>query len=200
LFYTEGVTTRTPSKHIRRGVLDAAVALLEATGPDGLTVRALAAGAGVAPMAIYNHFEGLNGVIDALWCEGFRGLYAAIAQHTDDADGDLVRAGEAYRRYALEHRGLYLVMFLHRFKNFVPSDEGVTAATEAFGALETLVRRAQAAGTVHAGDPDEVARLIWSAVHGFVAIELMGEPEAADLNRSYAAHLAMIRRGLTPSG
>jgi len=151
-------------------------------------------------MAIYNHFDGLNGVIDALWCEGFRGLHVAINQHTDDADADLLRAGEAYRRYALEHRGLYLVMFLHRFKHFVPSDDGVLAATEAFGALETLVRRAQATGTVRSGDPDEVARLIWSAVHGFVAIELMDEPTVTDLNRSYAAHLAMIRRGLTPEG
>jgi AcrR family transcriptional regulator len=192
------MVTRTPSKHVRSEVMRAAVALLASSGPDGLTVRALASAAGVAPMAIYNHFDGLNGVIDALWCDGFRGLHDAIAQPSHDADDDLRRAGEAYRRYALEHRGLYLVMFLHRFKHFVPSEAGLVAATEAFGALETLVRRAQRTGTIREGDPDELARLIWSAVHGFVAIELMGEPTPADLNRSYEAYLTMIRQGLSP--
>ncbi len=191
------VAQRTPSKHVRREVLDAAEALLAASGPDGLTVRALASAAGVAPMAVYNHFEGLNGVIDALWCTGFRGLHDAIAPDGDDADVDLRRAGEAYRHFALAHRGLYLVMFLHRFKHFVPSEAGLSAAAEAFGALETLVRRAQAAGTVRSGDPDEIARLIWSAAHGFVAIELMGEP-GADLHHSYDAHLTMIQQGLSP--
>jgi AcrR family transcriptional regulator len=50
--------TRTPSLQIGPVVLRAALAILDEDGPDGFTVRAIAERAGVAPMAIYNHFEG----------------------------------------------------------------------------------------------------------------------------------------------
>ena len=40
----------------------AALALLSESGPEGFTVRAIARRANVAPMAIYNHFEGKDGL------------------------------------------------------------------------------------------------------------------------------------------
>src|SRR5690242_13373715 len=40
----------------REHVLSAAVALLDREGPDALTMRRLAAGLQVSPMALYNHF------------------------------------------------------------------------------------------------------------------------------------------------
>ena len=37
-------------------LLASAAELLEQEGPDGLSVRRIAAAAGVAPMGVYNHF------------------------------------------------------------------------------------------------------------------------------------------------
>ena len=59
--------TRTPSLLIAPEVLSAAVSILDDEGLDGFTVRAIAKRANVAPMAIYNHFGGVNGVIEELW-------------------------------------------------------------------------------------------------------------------------------------
>ena len=77
-------STRTPSTRIGPGVLRAAVDILDAEGPDGFTVRAIAERAGVAPMAIYNHFEGLNGVLEVLYTQGFETLHEAIAVRSGD--------------------------------------------------------------------------------------------------------------------
>src|SRR5580692_8529132 len=110
--------TRTPSLQIGPEVLRSALAILDDEGPDGFTVRAIAEQAGVAPMAIYNHFDGVNGVIDALWTRGFELLGQAVTYRTDNVEDDFISAGLGYRRFALENRGLYTVMFLHQFRNY----------------------------------------------------------------------------------
>ena len=59
---------RTPSTKIEDRLVAAAFHLLEAEGPEALSVRRVAAEAGVAPMGVYNHFEGgKNGVVDAIF-------------------------------------------------------------------------------------------------------------------------------------
>jgi AcrR family transcriptional regulator len=59
------------SKTIRKGltpakVLDEAFKIVDAEGADALTMRALAKRLGVAPMAIYNHYQDRDAIIDAL--------------------------------------------------------------------------------------------------------------------------------------
>ena len=51
----------TPAK-----VLDEAFKIVDAEGADALTMRALAKRLGVAPMAIYNHYQDRDAIIDAL--------------------------------------------------------------------------------------------------------------------------------------
>ena len=47
-------------------MLEEAFELVDAEGIDALTMRALGARLGVAPMAIYNHFQDRDAIIDAL--------------------------------------------------------------------------------------------------------------------------------------
>jgi len=66
---------------VRRGltpalVLDEAFAIIDAGGPAALTMRALAAKLGVAPMAVYNHFRDREAILDALAAQVFAGLSA----------------------------------------------------------------------------------------------------------------------------
>jgi AcrR family transcriptional regulator len=58
-------------KTIRKGltpakVLDEAFKIVDARGVEALTMRALATRLGVAPMAIYNHYQDRDAIIDAL--------------------------------------------------------------------------------------------------------------------------------------
>jgi AcrR family transcriptional regulator len=188
-------TTRTPSTQIGPGVLRAAVDILDAEGPDGFMVRALAERAGVAPMAIYNHFGGINGVIEALWIQGFETLHDALRINTDDPVADLMSAGLGYRTFALANPGLYTIMFMHRFPNFEPSVEMVHVAARTYQELVAHVERCQEIGLYPRASAGDVAQVIWSACHGFVALELLGINFAAERNEAYGILLETLRDG-----
>src|ERR1700761_3846826 len=84
---------RTPSADIERELLTAAEAVLVREGPGGLTVRAVAAEAGIAPMGVYNRLGGKEGLVDALLIRGFDRLRAAVdATGGDPAPGADLRA------------------------------------------------------------------------------------------------------------
>src|SRR5580658_6277612 len=84
---------RTPSADIERELLAAAEAVLVREGPGGLTVRAVAAEAGIAPMGVYNRLGGKEGLVDALLIKGFDRLRAAVdAAGVDPAPGADLRA------------------------------------------------------------------------------------------------------------
>lgn len=188
-------TTRTPSTQIGPGVLRAAVEILDTEGPDGFTVRALAERAGVAPMAIYNHFDGINGVIEALWIQGFETLHDALRVDTNDPAADLMSAGLGYRTFALDNPGLYTIMFMHRFSNFKPSVEMVQVAARAYQELVLHVERGREIGLFPRASAGDVAQVIWSACHGFVSLELLGINFAAQRDEAYGILLETLRDG-----
>jgi AcrR family transcriptional regulator len=187
--------TRTPSSQIGPDVLRAALAILDGEGPDGFTVRAIAQRAGVAPMAIYNHFDGVNGVLEALWIEGFDTLREAITFESASAQDDLIKAGRGYRRFALENQGLYIVMFMHRFRNFEPSLEASQVAAQTYETLVVNVERCQALGLFERSEARDAAQVIWSACHGYVSLELLGINFAADRDATFELLLATLQNG-----
>ena len=81
---TKKPRTRTPSAGMEAALLEAAADILETEGPDALSVRRIAAAAGVAPMGVYNHFESKSGIIEALFIQGFERLAAALHAVADD--------------------------------------------------------------------------------------------------------------------
>ena len=125
--------TRTPSAGMEGALLSSAADILESEGPDGLSVRRIAAAAGVAPMGVYNHFESKFGIVEALYIQGFGRLadaMAAMAQIDDPAEA-LLEGARAYRALALAHPMAYQVMFLRAVPGFEPSDPALTSCTAA---------------------------------------------------------------------
>jgi AcrR family transcriptional regulator len=174
---------RTRSVAVRGALVDAAVRVLERDGLVGLTVRAVAAEAGVAPMGVYNHFEGKDGLILAVLERGFDGLREAITIRPGPPALDRIRAsGIGYRTFALANPITYELMF---GRSVAPEiHERLTPhSTPALAALVDLVAQAQREGAIREGDPMSLAIQIWSAVHGAVSLELSGsipEPEQAE--------------------
>jgi AcrR family transcriptional regulator len=176
-------------------VLRAAQMILDAEGPDGFTVRAIALRANVAPMAIYNHFDGINGVLEALWIEGFQKLRSSISFRSEQAGADLFHAGHAYRTFALENRGLHTVMFMHRFRNFQPSIAAAQVAALAYLVLVDNVERCQESGFIKNARASDAAQVIWSACHGFVALELLGINFATNRDETFRLLMATLGEG-----
>jgi AcrR family transcriptional regulator len=173
------------------------LAILDEEGPDGFTVRAIAQRARVAPMAIYNHFDGVNGVLEALWTEGFATLRDVLSAYDHAPEADLFNAGLAYRAFALENHGLYTVMFMHRFRNFEPSIEAAHLATQAYQSLVTHVERCQDVGRFKEVLASDAAQILWSACHGYVALELLDINMAADRDQTFRRLLTTLQNGFS---
>lgn len=165
---------------------------------DGLTIRAVAAKAGVAPMGVYSRFTNKEGLFDALFARGFQQLLEAM--QTVRATGSVPRllaAGDAYREFALAHPHVYRLMF-SGFPGDGPSAESEAIAAATFERLVQHVSECIATQDIADGDPVMMAQEIWNGVHGAVSLELAGigftdDPEAA----FKAMNIAMVR-GLAP--
>lgn len=177
----------------RRRLLDAAIELLAGDGPDALQARKVTAAAGTSTMGVYTHFGGMRELVLAMAGEGFRLLDAELAgvAHTDDAVLDLAELALAYRSRALQNPQLYRVMFGltapggHRLSGTDLTTEGtptdLPTGRSAFAHLVEGTRRAMEAGRLRADEPVPVAGQLWSALHGYVTLELsgyFGEPDS----------------------
>ncbi len=177
---------RTPSEAVVTEVLAAASRLLEHGGPEALTIRGIARDAGVAPMSVYNHFDGKDGVIDSLITEGFHRLRDELeaAGREPDPEAALREAGLLYRRLALDAPAIYRLMYQRPLEELASRSGVADAGAEAFAALVLLVHRVQFAHGI-SEDPTTAAQAIWSMVHGWVALELAGKVFAEDPERSF---------------
>jgi AcrR family transcriptional regulator len=188
---------RTPSANVQRELVSAAEAVLVRDGPGGLTVRAVAAQAGIAPMSVYNRLGGKEGLVDALLIMGFDRLRASVEAGNEPDMLERLRAcGLRYREFALANRHFYAIMFEDAIPHEHSSDEVAEHAAAAFGALVRNVESAATAGQIQAANPDEVAQQVWSAVHGAVALELKGLVQTPDPEATYRAALDTMLRGL----
>jgi AcrR family transcriptional regulator len=158
----------------RQKLLAAAHDLLATEGPAALTVRRIAAAAGMSTMNVYSRFGGKDGVLDELFIDGFRrmGEEMADAPTSDDPVADLLDCGRAYRQFARRNPTYYSLMFDRVVPDFEPSERAVQAALDGLGRVVARVERAMAAGKVRKGDPFEIAAALWACDHGLASLEV----------------------------
>jgi AcrR family transcriptional regulator len=175
----------------------AAEAVLVRHGPGGLTVRAVAEEARIAPMSVYNRLDGKIGLVNVLLIRGFDRLSAALdAAREQDPMERLLGCAIRYRLFALENRNLYALMF----ENIIPREKDPVVSDHAAGAFGVLLRAvelAAAAGRIEATDTREAAQELWSAVHGAVELELKGLVQTPDPEATYRKMTDRMLRGLS---
>ncbi|WP_066906964.1 TetR/AcrR family transcriptional regulator [Millisia brevis] len=184
---------RTPAAEVRSLLTAAAHRVLARDGERGLTVRAVAAEAGVAPMGVYNHFDGKDGLLVEVIDDGFRRLGDQFRGREVDAMARFRQSGYRYRQFAIENPTIYRMMF-----------SGKTRATTevalgTFMAMVDVITYGQAAGVIRADDPVALTLYIWSTVHGAVSLELeQAAPPFMDPADSYEGLLDFIARATAP--
>jgi AcrR family transcriptional regulator len=187
----------------RRRVLEVAARLLADEGPQGLSLRRIAAESGGSTQIVYTLFGGKPGLADALYAEGFRRLGESMGAALDAAPppGDperLLALGRGYRAFALAEPAFFSVMFGRAIAGFTPA-----RATRVTGRSRTLGRVVQAAqecldaGTLVGADAEVLARTCWVTTHGISSLEVNGMLATPDadafaevvLRAPLAAHL-----------
>ncbi len=99
---------------LSRALVQAGRRVLEAEGPAGLSLRAVAREAGVSPAAPYHHFKDKGELLDAVAQEGWMELGSAVAKARlacPDAGEAMTNIGVAYVCFARENPALYRVMY-----------------------------------------------------------------------------------------
>ena len=177
-------------RNVRAELLHAAVAILDEDGPDALQTRKIASAAGTSTMAVYTHFGGMPALIAAVAEEGIRQFDVAMTMApTADPVADLIAAGNAYRRYAIERPHMYRLMFGSTSAQGInaPSLDLLTLSVAeitdhypSFAHVVHGVHRCMLAGRITAGSASDDANVVataaqfWASVHGFVMLELAG--------------------------
>ena len=169
----------------REALITAGMRLLERDGLDALRARRVAAEVGTSTMAVYTHFGGMTGLLDAIAAEAFARFAQALtaAPQTDDPVADFFTGGIAYRRFALENPQRYQLIFGISSPEAITrtrADLTVTGSARraersvSFEALLNSVRRMIKAGRIRDDGEAVMAGRLWSLVHGAVMLEMAG--------------------------
>ncbi len=171
---------RGQGERLREDLIEAASALVaEAGGAGQLSIRAVAARAGVAATSVYLHFAGIDelkvAVAERCFAELAVARDAAIA-HIEDPAASLVARCQAYARFALAYPGHYRLMFGPDLPPAVFTqayDSEHSASRIAYDQLTQAIQRCQQAGGAHKdSDPALVTALLWPALHGQVSLRI----------------------------
>jgi len=187
---------------VRRSIQRAATELYREQGLTSISARAVAKRAGVSVGTIYSYFGDLAGLGQSLW-EGrvarqedeFRQI---AGQHSDPA-ARIEALLRAYLAFGIEQRDLYrnALMFVRPGALEKPDTQPVSDF--AFPTLlKAAIEQGQAAGTVMDGDADTLAQMLWSGVHGALALPVNLDrvelkPAAEMLEETVAALMRMVK-------
>ena len=166
-----------PHGDVPRLVLDAALAIIETSGAETLSMREVARRAGVSHQAPYHYFGDRSGIFAAIAEEGFIGLAEGFRIALTDEENPAKCSLAAYVHFALEHRGHFRVMFRPDISGVVTHPTTKNAADSAYDELMNLVNR-----TI--GMPADAhtaatwATLLWSVAHGLATLLIEGPIEA----------------------
>lgn len=181
-------------------MIEAAIGLVDRAGVSGfadLTLASVATQVGVAVPSLYKHVASLADLRRGIAIDSVGALTDALRRSTTGrSGGDAVRAmAGALRDFAHRHPGQYAATQVAADRS-APGDAGLVAASDETIAVIGAVLRGF---DLDPGVMIDAIRILRSALHGFVVLELgggFGLPD--DLDRSFdllvAASVAGIER------
>jgi AcrR family transcriptional regulator len=157
-----------PPKVNRQEVVDAAVALADEDGLDAVTIRAVAARLGVAPMTLYGHVASAGELVDLVVSATIAGAVAKQPKRASDGRGALQDFAHGLRGLLLEHPAV-----LDAYRRRPVQDPTGLAVTA--GVVSALVAD---------GLEEDVAISVYATVYAFVIGFVSLETRPVDIDRS----------------
>jgi AcrR family transcriptional regulator len=181
-----------PGKLSRDGIVDGALTFLDREGWDSLTINALATQLGTKGPSLYNHVDSLEDLRRAVRIRVIDDIIMMLNRVGEGRvrdDAVLVMAG-AYRSYAHHHPGRYSAFTRMPLGG---DDPEYTAATR--GAAAPVIAVLSSYGLD--GEAAFFAALeFWSALHGFVLLEMTGVMDDIDTDALFAEMVLRLATGL----
>jgi AcrR family transcriptional regulator len=157
---------------LRDALVQAALREVEQSGPEAISLKALAKQLGVSQPAPYRHFADREALLEAVTAEAFRQFSAflrgSIAKPSKRSK--LSRLAQATLSFGLRRNGIYRLMFASRTMACAPKGSELhNAAMQTFALLIDALE-APAVGTIR----ERHALKIWAALHGVVMLAEQG--------------------------
>jgi AcrR family transcriptional regulator len=162
---------------MRERILEAARHMFVRQGYEATTMRAIAARVEYAPTVIYHHFRSKEALLTELASLDFRALVEAFSRIGEVADPieRLRKLGETYVEFGVTHPMQYQLMFMTQRPQLKNGTVRGDAGEECYGFLYRTCSDAVATGRLRPefADPQAVAQIAWSTVHGVVSLHIV---------------------------
>jgi AcrR family transcriptional regulator len=166
-----------PTALTAKKIASAARRLLDREGAEAVTMRRVAEGVGITPMAVYRHYADRAGLLNALANEGFEELARRLASQrfSFDIARRLTKMADIYLEHALENPRLFELMFLkpregaRRYPRDFKSGDSPTA-----NLLAEAIREGMESGYLRKDDTWEIVFEIGALSHGLILLYLGG--------------------------
>ncbi len=167
---------------LRSALLQAAHDILNQKGIEALSLRAIAAEAGVSHMAPYAHFKNKSQLYQAVAAAGFTELGERMAQVQDDSPPTrelILLYGVQYIEFAISHPQMYRLMLSQtnpgqHLENSEPSSQVQDELQSASMRPYILLRDGFAHYEKNANKVKIQAQGAWAIVHGIAALIIEG--------------------------
>ena len=181
-----------PTRLSRDSIVNAALTFLDREGWDALTINALANQLGTKGPSLYNH---VNSLEDLRRTVRMRVVGDIIDMLTNVAQGRtrddaVIAMASAYRSYAHHHPGRYSAFTRMPLGGDDPEFTGATRA-----AAEPVISVLQSYGLEGEGALD-AALEFWSAMHGFVLLEMTGAMNGIDADAVFTDMVLRLAAGM----
>ena len=184
----------------REKLLAVALELMEGPdGVDGVTMRAVAAAAGVTTMATYKHFQNRDALLRAATAAEYPRIAGYFARANARTEVPGMRGMLGYLNYALDHPQIFRYMFsCHRADAFVFPHDLKESKSPTFNILLTVVSELMERRAFRSDDVAETALSIWAHAHGLITLYLCGRIAAprATFQKLYMRSLDRLLHGL----
>jgi len=181
-----------PARLSRESIVDGALTFLDREGWDSLTVNALATQLGTKGPSLYNHVDSLEDLRRAVRVRVIDDIITML-NHVGEGrardDAVLVMAA-AYRSYAHHHPGRYSA-----FTRMPLGGDDLEYTTATRGAAAPVISVLTSYGLD--GDEAFLAALeFWSALHGFVLLEMTGVMDDIDTDALFSDMVLRLAAGM----
>jgi len=191
----------------RSKILHAARDLFIEHGYEEVTMRAIARVIDYTPTAIYHHFENKQALVSELCIADFDQLARHFLKAASIADPvERIRSiGDAYLEFAVAYPNHYRFMFMTKF----PMEDVVTHKAvhddperDAYALLRRACEEAIQQNRLRPEieNPDELAQILWGALHGLISIHLLkadkGYLHLTDLKTTADRTIDILIRGM----
>lgn len=185
----------------RERLCEVATRQFAAHGPEGVTMRALAAELGVSPMTPYRYFKDKDEILAVVQARAFDRIAEALEKPMDAPGTAETRAdavGAAYARFAFENPEAYRLMFeipLPQCEAYPDLDRATERARKTMtGYVKALVNDG-----LLKGDPELIGHVFWATMHGAVMLKLSDKlaPDC-DFERIVEAAFDALAKGFAP--